>query len=162
MIMDASTAVQILGTIAETYGAILAIGAGFFTFLIQRLKEETRSLSERLEKDIDLIVDNYDLDTVRSTTDEKGEVLEYSPDLFKENVMKNGPEWIVSFLGTELPRVNLEDSYFPDSFQKDRKILSKIQEAKRERRGTAVQALHWFPVFLRHHHNLIFHCDGSD
>ena len=53
--MDLNNAIQILGVIVQTYGGILAIGAGFFTFLVQRFQNEMKTAEERIEKNVDII-----------------------------------------------------------------------------------------------------------
>lgn len=57
--MDSQTVVQILGVIVQSYAGILAIGAGFFTFMVQRFRDELKYAEEKIQRNIDIIAEAY-------------------------------------------------------------------------------------------------------
>lgn len=57
--MESQIAVQILGVIVQSYAGILAIGAGFFTFMVQRFRDELRYTEEKIRRSIDIIAEIY-------------------------------------------------------------------------------------------------------
>jgi hypothetical protein len=89
--MNPDNAIQILGVIVQTYGGILAIGAGFFTFLVQRFRDEMKTAEERIEKNVDIIATIFSpYGMLREATN------------FKVGAIAHGPEWIEK----ELKRVH--------------------------------------------------------
>jgi len=96
--MNPENAIQILGVIVQAYGAILAIGAGFFTFLVQRFRDELRFAEEKIERNVDIVAEVFAPHGMwREATN------------FKAGAIAHGPDWIEK----ELKRIHVQgDSMF--------------------------------------------------
>lgn len=87
--MDSENVIQILGVIVQSYASILAIGAGFFTFLVQRFRDELRFAEEKIERNVDIIAEafaHYGLH--RELIDFKVGAIEQGPDWVKDELNK--------------------------------------------------------------------------
>lgn len=123
--MNLDNAIQILGVIVQTYGGILAIGAGFFTFLVQRFRDEMKTAEERIEKNVDVIATLFA---------PHGMWCEATN--FKAGATAHGPEWIekelkrVHHRGDEMFRLQLSEGHLQaiEDLKKDYPRYKKLKQ----------------------------------